>query len=1089
LGACLADRALRLPAEARWGLLFVGALVVAAAFARLALRALRRMPWTEAAAQVERRTGAFGQRLQTMVSQLALPVEQRGSRQMLDVVCAEVEAIVPRGGAAGRLLPWRLAAVPWLVAAGIGLGIAALWPLPSLDAPRLAARLLHPGRKIDPVTTTRLLVSPEGREVLPGESLIVSARVEGPRSTASVAAARGVDLYLSTDGSTWSRAAMNPVSLGESSSRFEFPLPAIGRDLLYYVRGGDARSDTYRLRVKHVPAATEFRIRYTYPAYANHLPVSVTNTDGLIESLVGSDAELTVVASEPLASAEFWVGGQALPLAPTTRPTEWQVKLSVQQNATCALEMTSEAGVTGHGPTPMLLRALADREPAVVIEQPSRDLRLAADDAALLRYAASDDYGLRSLSAVVKLNGAPVVAFPVAAPAKALRAEGEMTLELSDLSPKVGDVVSVVLRAEDYAGHVKASDERLVLVAPASVGVKAYARVAELRRAARLAKAWTQSLGRARDAVNAARAADPRSAKQDVWTAANHALAAAGENAASLRQALMRALVRSESAEFSLAVGALVDETVAPAIDPGRVLTPAISRSESALPERLSRISDRSVELGRSLGVLLAGEAGSLARAELANVKAVAAIRPPSPVGAALRTKAVDDARRTIEEVLRELAITGGSGGAGVDEQLRQRAEAEQRLVKGQRPVDFAAAAAVWQQRLRQPGGTGAELVGRLGVAAQVEACRPSGDVILARDLELASRAAAAVAQSVAAARDADRGAKGAAASDAARAKLFEPLGLYETALLQLLRQRGDPGALEAARAKMQKWSGGVPGGGGDDPQAEPAEQLVLEASAAASLRDYPLADKLDGRLAEQVQRASQDEAARFAQEVGRAMREARTLDELWGRQEKLLAALEAGLTASEAAANEQAEVAAALEGLSRSHDAAVGRPSPEPEAPALFAGEVPSRAWAVRRPLAAAATRARAAADALRTAAVGDEGAGGDARSAALAAQKDTVTWMRTACDRAARRAIHRRLEEIPSMSSLFQPFAPDDPPSLVGAWPRYGTRFREGFRPGEGPAAAGAAAAQHEVEPAGYGDQLKAYFDALTRAQQGRR
>src|SRR5215475_13611103 len=136
---------------------------------------------------------------------------------------------------------------------------------------------------------------------------------------------------------------------------------------------------------------------------------------------------------------------------------------------------------------------------------------------------------------------------------KAPRADGVFAVELSELAPKLGDVVSIVLRAEDSDGHLAHSDERLVLISPASVNVKAYACAAELKRAAQLAKRWSESLTKARDAVAAARAADPRNAKAaaNLWPAANRALGATGETTVLLRQALLRALLRSDSPTLS----------------------------------------------------------------------------------------------------------------------------------------------------------------------------------------------------------------------------------------------------------------------------------------------------------------------------------------------------------------------------------------------------------------------------------------------------------------------------------------------------------------------------------------------------------
>jgi hypothetical protein len=632
------------------------------------------------------------------------------------------------------------------------------------------------------------------------------------------------------------------------------------------------------------------------------------------------------------------------------------------------------------------------------------------------------------------------------------------------------------------------SDERLVLVSPISINVRAYACAAELKRAGQLAKAWIDSLTKARDAVAAARAADPRSAKAngDLWPSANRAVASAGESAVLLRQALLRALVRSESAPLSRALAALVDQTVVPTLESSRAFTPAAAPAaprgvENALVERLNTVLGRSKDLALKVNGLLQGEMASLAAAEDEDQRALAAL--PAPADGphrALRARAMSDARRMLDDLLREPSLAGVAPAASpsLQGQLRQRIDAQRGPMDAIKPIDFAAAAAEWRQRLSQPAGPGVggggpgflagpELPARLAAAAQAEALRPDGDPQLACDLQLASRAAAALAQNLAAAREAER----AHPKGNARAAAVAALAPFEAAISQLLRdwQHSDD-----TRAKMRAWAGIA------DPLAEPTEDLALEASAAWARRDFALADKLDARLVKEIGRASQDESLRFQEDMRRLRHEARELDALAARQQELLLKTQSAARDDSAAAT-QAEIADALESLSRLRDTAAGRTGIENREPidlaaaAALAASPPSMALSRRRPVALAAWHARAAAATLA-----------DGGLAPEREQKQALDAMRAAWDRAARQAATHRLEELPALSSLFQPFAPDEPVLLAGTWPRFGTRFREGFRAA---AAAASGPAQHESDPAGYAEQLKAYFDALTQAQQGRR
>lgn len=1055
LFACLIDRLIHLPAPARWAILIAGAAAAIYAGGRHVLRAFRAMDWIGAAGQIEARTDRFNQRLQTAVSRLLGPRDRRGSEAMLHQTLAEVESLAANSSGAA-LIPWRLALVPWLTAGAAAAIFAALWPVAALDVPRLVTRLVHPGRRIDPVTLTRLEVYPQGTEVSPGGSVSISAAVSGPQVAAINA--RGVDLYLSTDGRTWSRAVMNAVSLTDSQSRFAFPIPAIDRDLYYYVRGGDARSEEYDIKVKRIPAVAEFHIQYTYPPYTGHPPMTVTNTDGLIEALSGCVAMVTITTTEPLSSAMLTVDGQQwerLQMVSLGKPTEWRTQLSVVGNANCSLEMVSAAGVPGRGPAPMLLRALPDKPPVVVIEQPASDLRLAAADAITLHYSASDDYGLKSLEAVVRLNDAIVAVFPASLPPGALRREGEFTFDLLDLSPRIGDVVSLSLRAEDFADHVTQGEARQVLISPVSVNVKAFARAAELKRAARLAAAWNASLQKAREALEAARGMDPRNPKKDAWPLANRAMAAAGDAGTALRQALLRALLRGESPQFATAVASLIDETVSPALDPGRVLS-AAARSDNALLDRLVNRINRGKEVSAAIGVLLEGEQALLAAAELANARAVAAAPAGNKAVGEIRARAIERARRLIDEVLREMSLNAGAG--DLDRQLRQRVDREKTLLNGQKPVDYLAAAAEWSDRLRRPTTIGAAFPARLQSAAQVEALRPDSDLALARDLQLAARTAGAVAASTSAARDADRG----RTQGPARAKLFEPLARFEKAFGTLLRDRAHAAEARDELSKLATEPAG----------AESVEELAFNANSAGVRHDADAAAQLDAKLADEIGRSSQEESSRFQDDAARLSRQAAVLDAILNRQQAARQLMDKADTASAAAA--QQEVAGAIEASLRGGDpSAATQPAAEiHDMNDLSRGPAPSPEAAARNPLAAAAWLARAAAELLS--------GKGDIASV-KARQQEAIAFLQLAWERSIRRGAHRRLEEVPSLATLFQPYAADEASGslLARSWPRYGTRFHETIR------ADAAAGSTHQADPAGYQDQLKAYFDAITKAQ----
>ena len=121
--------------------------------------------------------------------------------------------------------------------------------------------------------------------------------------------------------------------------------------------------------------------------------------------------------------------------------------------------------------------------------------------------------------------------------------------------------------------------------------------------------------------------------------------------------------------------------------------------------------------------------------------------------------KAAEVLRKTLQRA-REDAAAGATkvglnpGADDLDAQLQSKVDAGRSLAASKRPVDFASAARQWAQQVRKAptrGGlasTGAvaALDDRLAAAAQAEAVRPDADMVWARDLQLASRAASVVA-------------------------------------------------------------------------------------------------------------------------------------------------------------------------------------------------------------------------------------------------------------------------------------------------------------------------------------------------------
>jgi hypothetical protein len=1057
LAWCLADRSLHLPPSVRWAALWMGTALAVGVGAWQASLCVTTPDWLAVSAEIERRTSAFAERLQTVISGLADVNARSASPAMLRQVLGEVESITVAGSAV-RLVGWKRVAPPWYAVLGAMVLFLALWSVPTLGMSRLMARLLHPGQPIEPVTFTRLEVAPKNTEIPPNGSVTISAVAAG--SQLSMINARGLELFLSADGRAWSRAVMNPVSVRDTESRFAFSLPSIDRDLRYYVRGGDAKSDEYHISVKHIPAAANFRIRYSYPAYTGHAPLVVTNTDGLIEGLVGCQVNFIVKATEPLSSATLTMDGQRLDMMRGPGDSEWQTQFSIWGNGTSTLDMVSTAGVVGHGPTPMVVRALPDRDPVTQIQQPTGDLRLSSAERLTLHFSASDDYGLKSVEIMARLNDRFPQVFNIPVVPRSLRREGEFTFDLGVLRPTIGDQVSFRLRAEDFGGHVKTGELRQVLIAPISVTSKAYARAAELKRLARLIAAWQEQLIKAKEAVEATRNGDPRNVKQDMWLKANRTLATAVDTIP-LRQALLRVLVRTESVSMGWFIQTTVDESMSPPIEPGRVLS-AATRADDALMGRLTARINRARELGDLVNVLLRGEQARLAIDELENMRVISASPMGGAVVAELRARALERAGRTIEMILRELSLTPGAGKLAA--QLKEFVAKESGVLTNARGVDVGAAVAEWSDRMRRSNVSGVVFSARLQAMSLVESLRPGGDMVWARDLQLLSRAVAGVGMAVAQARDADRG----RARSPTKEKTFDPLSRLVQQAGTLLHDRTHATEARAELAKVVA-----------EPTLSDAVELLVFEANAASIEGPDRSSALDEKFEAEVSHISQDEAsmltddlAEFRRQIdvtGDMIRRVATVQAAMGRSEfttamEQMQSIVSGIGALEAA-NRSNVAAQSYRGMSGGF---------------LLPGSRPLLASHLHRPLLVARWNADRATESLNSI---DRRP--DVRTQITAYIREILAALQLEQSSLIRASDERRLEEVPSLASLFAPYAADEGilANLAGGWPRYGTKFHEALRAGsdlEG---------HRETDPAGYQEQLKTYFDAVNRAQQGRR
>lgn len=1029
---CLLDRFLQLHWMLRLAALLAGVIGVGALVLPRLIALAGNADLVSAAAEVERRNPRFGQRLLTVTSRLLGAADYRGSDEILIRLTREVgeQVAVERSG---RLVPVRCVAGPLSAGLLLACTCIGLSRLPSLGFARLVGRFIDPLAAIAPVTTTTLDVSPGDCSVIQSKS--VTIRVSTQRLGDAP-----VTLFLNGDDHDWTRIAMSSAGGG----KFTFDVASVDRDLQYYVTGGDARSPIYRIRVLRAPTISQFHISYDYPAYTRLPPTTVTNTDGHIEAPAGTKVLLAITATEPLQSALLHVGQQSVLMDRGRDDCSRQANLVVGLDAKYGIDLISARDVAGTGPAGMSIQALPDLPPQVRLARGGDSLRLNPRDIIPIWYEALDDYGIKSLVISAQVNDQSPITANVRLWGDPRRQQDVFNFDLATLPLGIGDVVKLTAIATDTAGHITESLPLRVIISPRSIDLDAWERIGELRTADQLCRSLVAQFD---DAVNARSEADAQkdhssTAFLSAESRSDRALSAASQTATLLRQSLLRATTHSHTAALSTALADWVDaaEVEAAASDEAFRESGAAGGLPEPQRQRLRAALRQIRSIQPQIAAVGQGEQAAAILADFDNLQA--ARKQVIPNDEATRRRLRETMERMRQDIAADASQIGLDGNSNdLANQLQSRIAAETNVISANRPIDFTSAARQWSQELRRDPQQRLGLEGRLSAAAQAEALRPEADLPRARNLELASRAAASLgslsrngrmpSQQAFAHFVADLSALLEATRSNSKA---HPMQEDEWAAVQDLRRLAENPSANATRSAIVA---------AEDRQKE-AESLALQASAAAASHQYGDSMKLDQAMVRRLQQLPQPDtqpasastpiaAERLThqqQAVQREMATAQTLDELGRRQE----AITADETRPAPPSDQQREVADRIADIARnrqessnSFSQTTGNGRDRAASEVLAAQDQLS---AMPQALAAAETAAAARREAAMRSAMAVDAAQASGPDQRAAADRAVDAANENAADAAAR--LNVALEPVSSkvaqsIADRLQPFAPE--------------------------------------------------------------
>jgi len=238
------------------------------------------------------------------------------------------------------------------------------------------------------------------------------------------------------------------------------------------------------------PITGDIELTYRYPAYTGLAAKTVPGTAGDVSALAGTEVQIKTRADRDVAKAEMIVDGTPVPL---------EVAGSRDLNGSFVISKPGAYQFVFFRPInrqiaegPLIPIAVeADEPPKVTLHSPADDLEIDPGQRVLLKYSASDDFGLTSLELVYRTPRDRVeqrITLPLE---DERRAKGEYRWDLGPLKLAAGERVSYYLAARD---NDEVSGKKLGVSRTQSI--KIYSASEHRREAVRKAEAlWERLVG------------------------------------------------------------------------------------------------------------------------------------------------------------------------------------------------------------------------------------------------------------------------------------------------------------------------------------------------------------------------------------------------------------------------------------------------------------------------------------------------------------------------------------------------------------------------------------------------------------------
>jgi hypothetical protein len=451
-----------LPDWVRWTLSGVAYTAVLLVVWRACLRQLLHAPDERQLARlIEHAEPGMREDLLSAVELGRTPGEVFDSEQFRALLQADVARRMG-GVEVGALLPVSLIrrTIGW--AAAIGVAVIAMMAASGWRFHTLLLRALFPGVNLERVSRTKVIVQePEGgdRIVPQGDTVRVVIELAGEPANRARIETMG-------DQGGWQVMDMEPLG----KDRFAATVQVSRASVRYRIKAGDALTRKYLLDARERPFVTEYQKTFHYPAYSELPRRSVTDKEGALVALEGTEVDLKLKTNQPVKRAELLIEqGKSSSTVALTAGADGLLSGKITMSASGSYRVHligAETGFENKFSPENELRAEPDLLPSVELESPKNDLILPANELVDIAGNASDDLGLAKVSRLVRINDKGWKETVIMTkPGKEARISDHWDLFQSGVKP--GDLLTMKLVATDLKGS-KAESRPLQVTITAS---------------------------------------------------------------------------------------------------------------------------------------------------------------------------------------------------------------------------------------------------------------------------------------------------------------------------------------------------------------------------------------------------------------------------------------------------------------------------------------------------------------------------------------------------------------------------------------------------------------------------------------------